>query len=102
MALIDRQFLDTPWYGSRQMMRHPQREGYCVGRKRIRRLMSRMGLTPIYQKPRTTVRHPEHAVFPYLLRHEVIDRPNQVWCADITYLPMKQGFGEHEELCGTS
>jgi len=92
MRLIDAQFLETPWYGSRQMARHLCREGYTVGRKRIRRLMARMGLAPIYQRPRTTVPHPEHRVFPYLLRDLVIDRPNQVWCADLTYIPMRRGF----------
>ncbi len=92
MRLIDAQFLETPWYGSRQMARHLRREGYAVGRKRIRRLMAKMGLVPIYQRPRTTVPHPEHRVFPYLLRDLVVDRPNQVWCADITYLPMRRGF----------
>jgi putative transposase len=92
MRLIDAQFLETPWYGSRQMARHLQREGYAVGRKRVRRLMAKMGLAPIYQRPRTSVPHPEHRVFPYLLRDLVIDRPNQVWCADITYLPMRRGF----------
>ena len=92
MRLIDAQFLETPWYGSRQMSRHLRHEGYVVGRKRIRRLMAKMGLAPIYQRPRTTVPNPEHRVFPYLLRDLVIDRPNQVWCADITYLPMRRGF----------
>ena len=92
MRLIDAQFLETPWYGSRQMARHLRREGYVVGRKRVRRLMAKMGLTPIYQRPRTTVPHPEHRVFPYLLRDLVVERPNQVWCADITYLPMRRGF----------
>jgi putative transposase len=92
MRLIDAQFLETPWYGSRQMARHLRREGYTVGRKRIRRLMAKMGLAPIYQRPRTTVPNPEHRVFPYLVRDLVIDRPNQVWCADITYLPMRRGF----------
>jgi putative transposase len=92
MRLIDAQFLETPWYGSRQMARHLRREGYTVGRKRIRRLMAKMGLAPIYQRPRTTVPHPEHQVFPYLLRDLVIDRPNQVWCADLTYIPMRRGF----------
>ena len=92
MRLIDVQFLETPWYGSRQMARHLRREGYTVGRKRIRRLMARMGLVPIYQRPRTTVPHPEHQIYPYLLREMVIDRPNQVWCADITYIPMRRGF----------
>ena len=92
MRLIDAQFLETPWYGSRQMARHLRREGYTIGRKRIRRLMAKMGLTPIYQRPRTSVPHPEHRVFPYLLRDAVVDRPNQVWCADITYLPMRRGF----------
>jgi putative transposase len=92
MRLIDAQFLETPWYGSRQMARHLRREGTVVGRKRIRRLMAKMGLAPIYQRPRTTVPNPEHRIFPYLLRDLVIDRPNQVWCADITYLPMRRGF----------
>jgi putative transposase len=92
MRLIDAQFLEAPWYGSRQTARQLRREGYAVGRRRVRRLMARMGLTPIYQRPRTSVPHPEHRVFPYLLRDLVIDRPNQVWCADITYLPMRRGF----------
>jgi putative transposase len=92
MRLIDAQFLEAPWYGSRQMARHLRREGYVVGRKRIRRLMAKMGLMPIYQRPRTTVPNPEHRVFPYLLRDLVIERANQVWCADITYIPMRRGF----------
>ena len=92
MRLIDEQFLQTPWYGSRQMARHLRREGYAVGRKRIRRLMAKMGLEPIYQRPRTTVPHPDHQVYPYLLRELVIERPNQVWCADMTYIPMRRGF----------
>jgi putative transposase len=92
MRLIDRQFLEAPWYGSRQMARHLRREGYTVGRKRVRRLMAKMGLAPIYQRPRTTVPHPEHRIHPYLLRDLVIDRPNQVWCSDITYIPMRRGF----------
>jgi putative transposase len=92
MRLIDAQFLETPWYGARQMARHLRRAGHAVGRKRMRRLMGLMGLVPIYQRPRTTVPHPEHVVRPYLLRGLVIDRPNQVWCADITYIPMSRGF----------
>ncbi len=92
MQLIDAQFLETPWYGSRQMARHLRREGYTVGRKRVRRLMARMGLEPIYQRPRTTIPHPGHRIYPYLLREVVVDRPNQVWCADITYIPMRRGF----------
>jgi putative transposase len=92
MRVIDAQFLETPWYGSRQMARHLRREGHEVGRKRVRRLMAIMGLAPIYQRPRTTVPHPEHRIYPYLLRGLVVDRPNQVWCADITYIPMRRGF----------
>ena len=92
MRLTDEQFLETPWYGSRQMARHLRREGYRVGRKRVRRLMAKMGLEPIYQRPRTTVPQPGHQIHPYLLREMVIDRPNQVWCADITYIPMRRGF----------
>ena len=92
MRLIDAQFLETSWYGARQMARHLRREGYAIGRKRIRRLMAKMGLAPIYQRPRTTVPNPEHRIFPYLLRDLAIGRPNQVWCADLTYIPMRRGF----------
>ena len=92
MRLIDAQFLETPWYGARQMARHLRRDGHVVGRKRMRRLMALMGLAPIYQRPRTTIPHPEHRIWPYLLRGLTIDRPNLVWCADITYIPMRRGF----------
>jgi putative transposase len=92
MRVIDKQFLDTPWYGSRQMARHLRRGGHPVCRKRVRRLMCKMGLVAIYQTPRTSKPHPEHRVYPYLLRGLRIDRPNQAWCADITYIPMYRGF----------
>ena len=92
MRLIDEQFLDTPFYGSRQMKRHFVNLGYKVGRRRIKRLMRKMGLIAVYQKPRTTIPHPEHRIYPYLLKGMQIKRPNQVWCADITYIPMKRGF----------
>lgn len=92
MRLIDEQFMETPFYGSRQMMRHLRRSGHAVGRDRVRRLMRLMGLAAVYQRPRTTVSHPENVVFPYLFRDLTIDRPNQVWCADITYIPMRRGF----------
>ena len=92
MRLIDQQFLETPFYGARQMARHLRRRGYVAGRKRVRRLMAKMGLTAIYQKPRTSEPHPAHRTYKYLLRHLAIDRPNQVWCADITYIPMRRGF----------
>ena len=92
LRLIDARFLEMPWYGSRQMARHLRREGHEVGRKRVRRLMTSMGLAPIYQRPRTTVPHPEHRIYRYLLRDLVVNRPNQVWCADITYIPMRRGF----------
>jgi len=92
MRLIDEQFLETPWYGSRQMARHLRRQGWCVGRHRVRRLMLKMGLAPIYQRPKTSEPHPQHKVYPYLLRHLAIEQPNQVWCADVTYIPMRRGF----------
>ena len=92
MRLIDEQFLETPFYGARQMTRHLRRRGHVVGRKRVRRLMAKMGLMAIYQKPRTSEPHPAHRTYKYLLRHLTIDRPNQVWCADITYIPMRRGF----------
>src|SRR5271156_4191718 len=81
MRLIDEQFLETPGDGSRQMARHLRRNGWCVGRHRVRRLMSKMGLAPIYQRPKTSEPRPQHRIWPYLLRHLTIDRPNQVWCA---------------------
>ena len=89
MGVIDASFLDHPWYGSRQMARHLQRLGHAVGRRRVRRMMAKMGLSPIYQRPRTSAPHPGHRIYPYLLRDLEITRPNQVWCADITYLPMR-------------
>jgi putative transposase len=92
MQLIDEQHMRTPFYGARQMVRYLRREGYDVGRKRIRRLMQKMGLCVIYQRPRTTIPDVEHEVYPYLLRDLAIDRPNQVWSADITYIPMQRGF----------
>ena len=92
MRLIDEQYLRTPWYGSRQMARHLRRQGYRVGRKRIRRLMRQMGLMAIYRKPRTSNPNPAHRIYPYLLRDLRIDQPNHVWCADVTYIPMRRGF----------
>jgi len=92
MRLIDQQFLDTPYYGSRQMARWLRRQGHRVNRKRVRRLMRLMGLSVIYQKPNTSKPHPEHKVYPYLLRNLTVTRPNQVWCTDITYIPMRRGF----------
>ena len=92
MRLIDKQYIETPFYGPRQMTRHLRREGYAVSRTRISRLMKLMGLAAIYQKPRTSIPNLQHKIYPYLLRGLVIDRPNQVWCADITYIPMRKGF----------
>lgn len=92
MKIIDRQFLETPWYGSRQMARHMQREGHECGRHRVRRLMRLMRLVPIYQEPKTSKKHPEHKVYPYLLKGLAIIRPNQVWCTDISYIPMRRGL----------
>ena len=92
MRLIDEQFLETPWYGSRQMARHLRRLGYGVGRKRVRRLMRLMDLRAIYQAPRTSDPHPDHRIYPYLLRGLCIERANQVWSTDITYIPMRRGF----------
>jgi putative transposase len=92
MRVIDESFLEMPWYGSRQMMRHLRRLGHDVGRRRVRRLMRKMGLAPIYQRPRTSDPHPEHRVYPYLLRDMAIDQPDHVWCADVTYIPMRRGF----------
>ena len=92
MRLIDAQFLEAPWYGSRQMTCHLRRQGHAVNRKRVRRLMLKMGLMAVYQKPKATVPNPEHKIWPYPLRDMTIDCPDQVWCTDITYIPMRKGF----------
>ncbi len=92
MWLIDEQYLKTPWYGSRQMRRYLRRQGYRVNRKRIRRLLRKMGLVAVAPAPNTSRRHPQHKVYPYLLRGMHIRRPGQVWCADVTYIPMAHGF----------
>jgi putative transposase len=92
MRLIDEQFLETPYYGARQMARYLRRRGYWVNRKRVRRLMQNMGLMAIYQKPRTSTPHPKHRIYPYLLKGAAIESPNHVWCADVTYIPMRKGF----------
>ncbi|WP_425248222.1 IS3 family transposase [Desulfonatronum thiosulfatophilum] len=92
MRLIDAKYLQSPCFGARQMTRWLCRNGHSVGRRRVRRLMALMGLSAIYPKPRTTVPDQSHRIYPYLLRDLSIDRPNQVWCSDITFIPMRQGF----------
>ncbi len=92
MEIIDEQFLETPRYGSRQMARYMKRNNHTCGRHRVRQLMRPMRLVPIYQEPNTNKKHPRHKIWPYLLRNVVIDHPNQVWCADIIYIPMRRGF----------
>ena len=92
MKEIDRVFTKYPFFGSRQIAAYLRREGIVVGRHRVRRLMAKMGLKTIYKRPRTSQPHPQHPVYPYLLRKMQIDRPNHVWCADITFVPLKNGF----------
>jgi putative transposase len=92
MALMDRQYLKTPFYGSRKMTAWLRAQGYQVNRKRVRRLMQVMGLEAIYRRPNTSKPAPDHKVYPYLLKGLEINRVNQVWTADITYLPMARGF----------
>jgi putative transposase len=92
MALIDRQYLRAPFYGSRRMTAWLQTQGHMVNRKRVQRLMRLMGIEAIYQRQRTSRPAPDHRIFPYLLRGLVIERVNQVWAADICYIPMAHGF----------
>ena len=92
MHRIDELFMKHPFYGSRQMVRQLRREAVRVGRHRVRRLMRLMGLEAIYQAPRTSTPHPAHRVYPYLLNGMAIERPDRVWCADITYIPVQRGF----------
>jgi putative transposase len=92
MRRIDEQYLKTPFFGSRRMTIVLDSEGEKVNRKRIQRLMGLMGLEAIHPGPRTTVHNPDHKVYPYLLRGVKVERRDQVWSSDITYIPMHQGF----------
>ena len=92
MRRMDELHLAYPFYGSRRMAAVLRREGRAVNRKRAQRLMEVMGIEALYQKPNTGKGHPDHKIYPYLLRGLSIDRPNRVWCADITYIPMAKGF----------
>src|ERR1700721_4891847 len=87
-----RAYTKWPFYGSRRMVAALRQDGLNVNRKRVRRLMRVMGLEAIYQKTNTSKGHPDHKVYPYLLRGLIIDRPSQGWVADITYIPMARGF----------
>ena len=92
MRLIDRRYLQCPFYGSRRMRAYLRREGHIVNRKRVGRLMNMMGLQVIYPRKRLSTADKEHRVFPYLLRGLRIDHVNHVWSTDITYIPMRKGF----------
>src|SRR5467141_5429707 len=92
MALIDRQYLTRPYYGSRRMAAWLATQGYPVNRKRVQRLMRLMALVAVYQRPNTSKPSAAHKPYPYLLGGLSIERVNQVWCSDITYIPMAKGF----------
>jgi putative transposase len=92
MALIDRHYLARPYYGSRRMAAWLATQGHRVNRKRVQRLMRLLGLAAIYQRPNTSKPAAAHKIYPYLLRGLAIERVNQVWCSDVTYIPMAKGF----------
>lgn len=92
MRLLDEKYTETPYYGMRRMTAWLQSQGYPVNRKRVARLMRTMGLETLYPKPRTSQAHPEHRVYPYLLRDVPITQVNQVWSTDITYIRLHSGF----------
>ena len=92
MALIDRQYLARPYYGSRRMAAWLATQGHHVNRKRVQRLMRLLGLAAIYQRPKTSKPAAAHKIYPYLLRGLAIERVNQVWCSDVTYIPMAKAF----------
>ncbi len=92
MRAIDKEYTNHPFYGSRQMRNVLRRQGYKINRKRVQRLMRRMGLQSVAPKPGTSKPHPRHKIYPYLLRNLVIDHPDQVHCTDITYIRMSGGF----------
>jgi putative transposase len=92
MRRIDELHLEQPFYGARKLAKQLQREGFAAGRLHVTTLMRRMGIEALYRKPRTSIPARGDSIYPYLLDHLVIDRPNQVWSADLTYLPMARGF----------
>ena len=92
MRRIDELYLDYPFAGSRMLRDLLRRDGFAVGRKHVATLMKKMPIVALYKKPNISRRHPAHLVYPYLLRHMAITRPNHVFAADITYIPMKRGF----------
>lgn len=92
MRRIDHLHTDYPFMGARMLRDRLKAMGYTVGRRHVARLMRLMGIEALYRKKKTTKRNPEHPVFPYLLRGMTIDQPNQVWAADISYIPMRRGF----------
>jgi putative transposase len=92
MRLLDEQYFNTPFYGSRKLTQWLNKKGFTVNHKRVKRLMRLMGWQTLYRKPNTSWKNQEHAVYPYLLKDMIIDRKNQVWGIDITYVPMRRGF----------
>jgi putative transposase len=92
MRQIDEIHLMYPFYGSRKIRNELWRNGYNIGRDRVRRLMRRMGIEALYVKPRLSLSHPGHVKYPYLLRGLEITKANHVWATDITYIPMARGF----------
>jgi len=92
MNLIDEKYTDMPYYGVPRMTEHLRQSGHVAGPKLVRRLMRQMGLEAIYPKPKMSKRHPEHKVYPYLLRDVKIEKPNHVWSTDITYIRLLNGF----------
>ena len=92
MRRIDELHLEIPSAGSRTLRTFLRKDGHRLGRQRVRRLMRKMGLEALYRKPNLSRRHAAHPIYPYLLRHLRIDRPNHVWATDITYIPMRRGF----------
>jgi putative transposase len=98
MNRIDELHTQYPFAGSRMLRDFLKNAGFAVGRRHVRTLMRKMGVNVLYRKPNTSRRHERHKVYPYLLRNLPIVRPNQVWAADITYIPMRRGFVYFPEL----
>ena len=92
MELIDKEYTRYPFLGSRKMRNYLRRQGHKINRKRVQRLMQKMGIMSVSPKPNTSLRNKAHTIYPYLLRHLTIDRANQAWCTDITYIKLQGGF----------